>query len=84
MPRKKLQPKPAGFVGVRLRFTAAELNVIRTAAANRGLGFNTFVRLVSAGVAKRILAETPPEELVGRFLDPDSVLLRVQDPSQAA
>jgi hypothetical protein len=72
------------FIDVRVRFHPDELRQIKAAAANRGLGFNTFVRLVCAGTAVRVLSEAPAEGLVGKYLDLNCVLNRGRQPEETA
>lgn len=79
MPKKKRAAvvKTVGLIDIRLRLLPDdEMEVVKAAAANRGLGFNMFVRLVSVGTAKRVLAEASPEDLIGRHLDPAFVMGR--------
>jgi uncharacterized protein (DUF1778 family) len=75
--KKAAVAKKPRFVDIRIRFTAENRDVIAAAAARRGLGFNTFVRLVAAGVAEKILKEAPIEELVAPYLDADVVMGRL-------
>jgi uncharacterized protein (DUF1778 family) len=70
MPAKKsAAAKKPRLVDVRIRFTEENRDAIAAAAAKRGLGFNTFVRLVAAGTAKLVLAQGPVEDLVAPYLD---------------
>lgn len=82
--KKAASPKPTKYVHVAVRFTPDELKLIKEAAANRGLGFNLYLRLVCAGTSKLVLRKAPREELVGRFLDADSVLRPGRQPSESA
>jgi uncharacterized protein (DUF1778 family) len=78
MPAKKpVAAKKPRYVDYRIRFKAEERDAIAAAAAKRGLGFNLFVRLVSAGTAELILDSAPAEELLAPFLDADSVINRL-------
>jgi uncharacterized protein (DUF1778 family) len=78
MPTKKPAPaKKPRYVDIRIRFTAENRDVIAAAAAKRGLGFNLFVRLVSAGIAEQVLKKASAEELLEPFLDADSVMSRI-------
>ena len=83
--KKRAAKKPSSaFLDYRMRFRPEEIEIIKEAAANRGLGFNMFVRLVSVGTAKRVLKEAPREELVGRYLDADSVRNPGRQPLESA
>jgi uncharacterized protein (DUF1778 family) len=78
MPTKKTAAaKKPRYVDIRIRFTAENRDVIAAAAARRGLGFNLFVRLVSAGIAEQVLKKASAEELLEPFLDVDSVMSRI-------
>jgi uncharacterized protein (DUF1778 family) len=75
MPSKKpVAVKKPRYVDIRIRFKAEDRDAIAAAAAKRGLGFNLFVRLVSAGTAKLILDSAPVEELIAPFIDADSIV----------
>jgi uncharacterized protein (DUF1778 family) len=76
-PRKTAAVKKPRFIDIRIRFKPEDRDAIAAAAAKRGLGFNTFVRLVSAGTAKLVLEEGPPEDLIAPYLDADSVMGRL-------
>lgn len=84
MPNKTSKPRPTRwkYQDVRIRFGLSDVEQIRAAAANRGLGFNAFVRHVSAGTARLVLEGCPAERLVGQFLDPESVLTTGPGPAQ--
>jgi len=57
---------------VRIRFESAEqVELIKAAAARRGLGFNAFVRLICAGAAKHVMRD-PPEDVLGRYVEPEN------------
>lgn len=78
MPTKKtVAAKKPKYVDIRIRFTAENRDVIAAAAAKRGLGFNLFVRLVSAGIAQQVMDKASAEELLEPFLDADSVMSRI-------
>jgi hypothetical protein len=78
--RKRAPAEKPRFLDIRLRVLPGELDVVKAAAAHRGLAFNTFMRLVSVGTARLVL-QVPAEELVGKFLSPDMVLKREPGPA---
>jgi hypothetical protein len=70
-PGRKIVEKPAESrtVCVRIHFDSPEqVELIKWAAARRGIGFNAFVRWICIGAAKKIMA-APPEDLIGRFVE---------------
>ena len=68
MSRTKKKPSKCG-VSTRLRLKDQdELLLIKSAAERRGMGYNEFMRLITVGASKRVLA-APPEAILGQFAE---------------
>jgi hypothetical protein len=78
MGRKKLELK-----FVRIGFENDEqIELIKTAAARRGIGFHLFVRLALSEIAKNVMAR-PPDKIFGQ-IDPHEELKRSRAREKAA
>jgi uncharacterized protein (DUF1778 family) len=62
-------------VSTRIRFTnKAEMELVRSAAARRGLSFNRFVVACASGTAKRVMS-APVDDLLAEFISGERISL---------